>query len=505
MGGNTEPSVPATEGSLYFRGNGGGGMTHPETRLQVRPVTRLLMADMETPISLFLKLRPLGAGYLLESAEQGERMGRYSFIGIGAVRRLVSRRPGVSEIWGTDGAPAIVHGSPLDAVRQLMAGFELAGGSADLPPFYGGAVGFLGYDLVHYLEPRVPRTPADDVGWPEAAFIVAQDVVAFDHLTHRVLLIDSCTDGAAARRLDAIAAAVRGPQPAEAVRQPAAEAGVTANLSPSDYGAAVRRAKACIAAGDAFQVVVSQRLHRRLGAAPFDVYRALRSVNPSPYMFFLDLPEEGLAFAGASPEMLVRVRGDLIESRATIAGTRPRGRDAAEDLALAAELRADPKECAEHVMLVDLARNDVGRVAVPGSVRVPELMAVERYASVMHMASAVEGRLLPGRDAFDALAATFPAGTVSGAPKVRAMEILAELEPTRRGPYSGCVGYFGWNGSLDSCITLRTVAMTGGHAYIQAGAGIVADSDPQREYEECHHKARALLRALDLAEGGLGA
>ena len=502
MGGNTEPSVPTTEGSFLF---GGGGMTHPDTRLQVAPATRLLMADMETPISLFLKLRPLGARYLLESAEQGERMGRYSFIGIGAVRRLVSRKPGISEIVSAEGPTEVLHGSPLDAVRHLMAGFELAGGPDDFPPFYGGAVGYLGYDLVHYLEPRVPRTPADDVGWPEAVFVIAQDVVAFDHLTHRVLLVDSCTDGeaAAAARLDAIEAAVRGPQPAEAERRPVAEEAATANLSADAYRAAVSRAKAHIAAGNAFQVVVSQRLHRPLRAAPFDVYRALRSVNPSPYMFFLDFAEEGMALAGASPEMLVRVRGDLIESRATIAGTRPRGRDAAEDLALAAELRADPKECAEHVMLVDLARNDVGRVAVPGSVRVPELMAVERYAAVMHMASAVEGRLLPGRDAFDALAATFPAGTVSGAPKVRAMEILAELEPTRRGPYSGCVGYFGWNGSLDCCITLRTIAMTGGSAYIQAGAGIVADSDPQREFEECHHKARALMRALDLAEGGL--
>jgi anthranilate synthase component 1 len=482
-------------------------MIQPEVRTRVHPVTRQLMADLETPISLYLKLRPLGARYLLESAEQGERMGRYSFIGIGAMARMVARRPGVSEILDAGGRRREVHGSPLQGVRQLLAGFDPEPPAADLPPFYGGAVGFLGYDLVHYLEPRVPRFAVDDVGWPEAAFVIARDVVAFDHLTHRVLLVDSCADdrGAAEARLDAIEAAVRGPQPGEA-RRPArgpAPGGVDANMTPDAYRALVARAKAHIAAGDAFQVVVSQRLQRPLAAAPLDVYRALRSVNPSPYMFFLDFAEEDLAFAGASPEMLVRVRGGVIESRATIAGTRPRGKDPAEDEALAAELRADPKERAEHVMLVDLARNDVGRVAVPGSVRVPELMAVERYAAVMHMVSAVEGRLLPDRDAFDALAAAFPAGTVSGAPKVRAMEILAELEPTRRGPYSGCVGYFGWNGSLDSCITLRTVAMTGGRAYIQAGAGIVADSDPQREYEECHHKARALLRACELAEEGL--
>jgi len=478
-------------------------MTHPDTRLRVRPVTRLLMADMETPISLFLKLRPLGACYLLESAEQGERMGRYSFIGIGAMRRLVARQAGISEI--TDGhGRREVHGSPLEGVRSLLAEFDPEPAGPDLPPFFGGAVGFIGYDLVHYLEPRVPRFRTDDVGWPEAAFVVARDVVAFDHLTHRVLIIDTCTDGDAERRLDAIESAVRGPQPPEGRRQPGVEPGeAAANVTPEAYRAMVARAKEHIAAGDAFQVVVSQRLHRPLQAAPFDVYRALRSVNPSPYMYFLDFPEEGLAIAGASPEMLVRVRGAEIESRATIAGTRPRGKDAAEDDALARDLRADPKECAEHVMLVDLARNDVGRVAVPGTVKVPELMAVERYAAVMHMVSAVQGRLLPGKDGFDALAATFPAGTVSGAPKVRAMEILSELEATRRGPYSGCVGYFGWNGNLDTCITLRTVTMTGGRAYIQAGAGIVADSDPQREYEECHHKARALLRALDLAEGGL--
>jgi len=298
--------------------------------------------------------------------------------------------------------------------------------------------------------------------------------------------------------LDRLEAALTAPIPPVETRSAARAGDVRSNLDRTEYGRMVRAAKRYIRAGDIFQVVLSQRLERQTSASPLDVYRALRSLNPSPYMFLLELGE--VTLAGASPEMLVRVENGVVETR-PIAGTRPRGRSEAEDSRLAEELLADPKERAEHVMLVDLGRNDIGRVAAAGSVEVPELMVVERYSHVMHIVSSVRGRLRPDCDAFDALGACFPAGTLSGAPKVRAMEIIAEQEPVARGPYGGCVGYFGWDGNMDTCIAIRTVALKDGMAYIQAGAGLVADSDPDREYEECLHKARAVLTALEVADG----
>jgi anthranilate synthase component 1 len=490
----------------------------------VVPVVAEVLGDLETPISLYRKLAPLGAVYLLESAEGGERFGRYSFVGVGPLLSLVADEGGVrasgplADLAGWLRAP--LPPSPLAALRAVMGRLRPAvPAGVRLPRFWGGAVGYFAYELIHHLE-RLPRQQPGPHPWPVAAFVLTELVVIVDHLTHRLQVVaPAVVDGEpreayrrACRRIDEAVAALRGPAP-EVGPGPGTGGG---SLRPADgadgqpresrsvtraeFEAMVRAAQRYIRAGDIFQVVLSQRFQRPLGAAPFDVYRALRSLNPSPYMFFLDWGDHALA--GASPEMLVRVEDGVVQTR-PIAGTRPRGRTEQEDRALAAELLADPKERAEHVMLVDLGRNDVGRVAEPGSVSVPELMAVERYSHVMHIVSSVTGRLRGDADAFDALGACFPAGTLTGAPKVRAMEIIAELERERRGPYGGAVGYFAFTGNMDTCITIRTVAMAGGRAYVQAGAGVVADSEPGREYEETEHKARAVLRALELAEEGV--
>ncbi|MBE3589843.1 MAG: anthranilate synthase component I family protein [Firmicutes bacterium] len=484
-----------------------------------------LVADLETPITLYLKLVPLGACYLLESAEAGERPGRYSIVGLDPVERLVCR----GEV------------SPFAALQSLMGRYRVAAG-AGLPPFYGGAVGYIAYDAVRHLEP-VPL-PARPTGWPEAEFVVARTVCVYDHLTHRlyiVTLADPQTGTAAAydaavRELERVQAVLRRPVPEAAIaaredgaadsRLGAAREGGAADSGPGEappaaravperahagdgapaarrtslpraaFTAAVRRALAAIRAGEAFQVVLAQQIERPLEGDPFEVYRALRSLNPSPYLFYLDFGERRLA--GSSPETLVKVEDGRVDYR-PIAGTRPRGGSPDEDARLAAELAADEKERAEHVMLVDLGRNDLGRVCRPGTVKVERLMAVERYSHVMHLVSYLSGELRPEVTPLDALAACFPAGTLTGAPKVRAMQLISELEPERRGPYGGAVGYVAFNGHLDFCIAIRTVAMAAGRARIGAGAGVVALSDPDREYEETMHKARALERALDLA------
>lgn len=499
------------------------------------PVYAELIADAETPISAFLKLGGQGPAYLLESAERGERVGRYSFLGFEPLWTAVSRGGATevaasrAEAAATDGAgggvpaPAVARGAgskvlagnPLAALRVLLSRERVAPVEG-LPPFFGGAVGYLSYDVVRHLE-RLPEPPPADPELPEAAFMATEVVVAFDHLLHRLFVVANCPvagdpRGAYRRGVTRIEETVRrlgasvaaGLLPAGLADQVGGDSDAEVVFRPARgaFLAAVERAKEYIRAGDIFQVVLSVRHERPLSVAPFQVYRALRALNPSPYLFYLDFGD--LQLVGSSPEMLVRVSGEaggarVVETR-PIAGTRPRGRTEDEDRELERELLADAKERAEHVMLVDLGRNDVGRVAVPGTVRAPELFRVERYSHVMHLVSDVQGVLREDRDAFDALAACFPAGTLTGAPKIRAMEIIDELEPVRRGPYGGCVAYFGFSGNMDSCIAIRTVVVTDGVAYVQAGAGIVADSVPEREWEECRNKARALLRALAVAE-----
>jgi anthranilate synthase component 1 len=457
------------------------------------PVYRDVTADLETPVSAYLKVARGRHSFLLESVEGGERLARYSFIGTEPYRIL---RTG-------PGTPAGCV-DPLRLIEEEMSRFALVR-IPGLPPFHGGAVGYLAYEVARYFE-RLPAPEADPVGLPEAVFLFTDSLLVFDHLQHRIRIVghvrlDGDIDAAyraATWRIDELAARLSTPlylTPA----QPLAVTGarVTSNVGREGFMINVETAKKHIVAGDIIQVVPSQRLSRPTSAQPFDVYRALRTVNPSPYMYYLELDD--VHIVGASPEMLVRVEDGVVETH-PIAGTRPRGHNAEEDAALEAELRSDEKERAEHVMLLDLGRNDIGRVSVPGTVRATQIMDVERYSHVMHLVSHVTGRLRPELSAYDALRACFPAGTVSGAPKIRAMEIIAELEPDRRGPYAGAVGYFGFSGNLDSAITIRTIVMKDGVAHVQAGGGVVFDSSAEAEYQESLNKAMALLKALDQAE-----
>lgn len=462
------------------------------------PVYRVLPADLETPVSAFLKLfRPDEPAFFLESVEGGEQVGRYSFIGVGPRKIL---RP--------DASP---DGDVLAAIKAELAQYNPVQ-LENLPRFTGGAVGFLGYDIVGQIE-RLPQDAPDVTGLPNVLFMIFDTIVIVDHVkTQIIVLANAYNDGAieatytdAAQRIEAIVTRLRQPLPDIPPAPGINGVELESNFSKAGFEDAVRAAKEYIAAGDAFQIVLSQRLNRTTEAEPFAIYRSLRMLNPAPYMFFFHFPKEldgeDFAVIGASPEMMVRLE-DGVASVRPIAGTRPRGKTHDEDVALEKSLLADPKERAEHVMLVDLERNDLGRVCKYGTVHVPELMVIERYSHVMHIVSHVEGDIRDGLDAFDLLRATFPAGTVSGAPKIRAMEIIDELEPDRRGPYAGAVGYFSFSGSMDTCITIRTITMKGKTVYIQAGAGLVADSDPTREYEETHHKAQALAEAVTLAEQG---
>jgi len=465
------------------------------------PVLREVPADLETPVSAYLKVARGPFSFLLESVEGGERLARYSFIGTEPYR--VVRQGPYAHPW--DGA------DPLREVEGELSRFRLvvpADGGPALPRFTGGAVGYLAWECVRHFEPRVPICAEDPLGVPEALFMFVDTLVVFDHLQHVIKVVSHCRlDGdveasyrQACWRIDEVVARLSRPLPGAPypVGRPAqAPAPVSSNVGREEFMAMVERARQYIIAGDVIQVVLAQRLHRPLRAHPFSVYRALRAVNPSPYMYFLHLDD--FCIVGASPEMLVRVEEGEVATH-PIAGTRRRGRTAAEDEALEEDLRGDEKERAEHLMLVDLARNDVGRVAVPGTVRVPAFMEVERYSHVMHLVSRVEGRLRPGLTCYDALRACFPAGTVSGAPKVRAMEIIAELERERRGPYAGAVGYFDYSGNMDTAITIRTLVVRGGTAHIYAGAGIVFDSVPEREHQETMAKAAALLMAMERAE-----
>ncbi len=471
---------------------------------QVQTIIREVHADLETPVSLYLKLRGQGASFLLESVEGGERIARYSFIGVHPRAQYVLRN-GQVEIIEDDAHRVITLEPGEDPTRFLQA--EIARFPAirlpGAPRFTGGLIGYLGYESVRYFEPTLMgQMQSADV--PDGIYLLADTVVAFDNVRRTIFLIATVLDGdmdAAETRLDGIAAQIAAPLPE--VGRPAVEpAETSSNLSQSEFESMVTAAREHIAAGDIFQVVLSQRFTRESTAEPFDVYRALRRLNPSPYMYFFDFGEvdgELLHLIGSSPEMFVRLE-DGTASLHPIAGTRPRGKDAAADAVLEKELLADPKERAEHVMLVDLGRNDLGRVCEYGSVKVSDFFSIEYYSHVMHIVSHVQGTMRPGLTAFDLIRAAFPAGTVSGAPKVRALEIIAALEPDARGAYAGTVGYFGFDGSMDTCLAIRTLVKRGNRYSVQAGAGIVADSNPAGEYQETINKAGALLRALDLVE-----
>lgn len=481
------------------------------------PVYRILPADLETPVSVYLKLRQPGkSSFLLESVEKGEQLGRYSFIGIDPPISLTLRGNQVTT-GGAAGAllEQVDHESPLAELSRILHQRKPIT-LPDLPSFTGGAVGFWSYDIVRHFE-HLPATASDELDLPDAAFVLADNLVIFDHVKHRLLILANArlegdltaAYADAVARIEAITAKLAQPLVPPVLPDVSSKTGWGSTHSPMEFERLVRRAKEHIAAGDIFQVVLSQRLSRRTKADPFAIYRALRMTNPSPYMFFLDLPGDpsagsgqSLRLIGASPEMHVRLEGRHAQLH-PIAGTRPRGATAEDDARLAAELLNDPKERAEHIMLVDLGRNDLGRVCKFGTVRVPVMMAVERFSHVMHIVSDVVGELNEDMDAFALLQATFPAGTVSGAPKVRAMEIIEELETSRRGPYAGAVGWIGYDGNMDTCITIRTIVMKGETCYVQAGAGIVADSDPIAEYQETQNKARALAVAVERAEQGL--
>ncbi len=480
---------------------------------RVVPVWREFLFDVDTAVTAYAKLARPPFGFLLESVVGGEQWARYSFLGTrpsGAWRV----QDGKVSWWTPEGGWSPVETddplADLDARLRARTPADVGG----LPRFWGGAVGFFGYDVVRHIE-ELPSPPPDDLGLPDGLFLFTDVVLAIDNLKGRAMAIAAVEvepgmdEGALRARYDAGVgrtealidelASAEGPPPLTLGAEPDVDPAFESSISREAYEAGVERIREYIRAGDAFQVVLSQRLGVALDATPFALYRALRTLNPSPYLYFLEM--DGISLVGSSPEVLVRVEEGAVTVR-PLAGTRPRGRTQEEDRALAEDLLADEKELAEHRMLVDLGRNDVGRVAEYGTVTVPDLMVVERYSHVMHIVSQVEGRLKPGLGAVDVFKACFPAGTVSGAPKIRAMEIIDELEPTRRGPYAGAVGHFSYGGaSMDTAITIRTVLVVGGKAYVQAGAGIVADSDPATEYEETLNKARALLRATVMVGG----
>jgi len=471
------------------------------------PVYQELLMDLETPLSFFKRLDRDRYSFLLESVEGSEHWARYSFLGTAPYRVFKARGDEV-EIIENGKSRKLAAQSPLKMLEQLLAGCQPVT-IPGVPPFFGGALGYVSYNAVEQFH-EITSTKKDPLGMPEIFFLFVQTLVAFDNLKHTIKVIDNVqidestnlrrAFDAAVKRIRKVISSLqkrpRGIEPRD-LNQGNGKQKIKSNLTQAGFENAVERAKEFIKAGDVIQVVLSQRLETETRTDPFEIYRALRFVNPSPYMFYLEL--EDLHVIGSSPETMVRLTGDTIELR-PIAGTRRRGATPDEERELEADLLADPKERAEHIMLVDLGRNDVGRVAQIGTVEVNELMAIERYSHVIHIVSNVRGKLAEDKTAFDLFVSAFPAGTVSGAPKIRAMQIISELEPQKRGLYAGAIGYFGYNGNLDTCIVIRTIVMKGKKAYITAGAGIVADSDPQLEYQETLNKARAMLRAVELAE-----
>jgi anthranilate synthase component 1 len=478
------------------------------------PVWEELLADQETPVSAYERVRTYlrqqeqaSHTYLLESVEGGENIGRYSFIG-GTPRTIIRAYGRRVEVTTLGEEPKIIEDvDPLDALKEHMSQFSPVMDDPSLPRFVGGAVGFLGYDMVSQFEPRVPLIGNDDIGNPDMVFMITDGLIIFDRVQHRMKIVANAHINGdpneaydkAVNEINELIKALQTP-----VKRVLIDAHVDAeplepksNTTKEEYLAMVEKAQEYIRSGDVIQTVLSQRFEVENEADSLDVYRALRTINPSPYMYCLDMGES--AIVGTSPEILVRCEDKQVRVR-PIAGTRPRGATEAEDLAYEKDLLADPKECAEHIMLVDLGRNDVGRVCDFKSVEVPELMVIERYRHVMHIVSDVTGHLSEDHDEYDVMRASFPAGTVSGAPKIRAMEIIAELEKSKRGPYAGAVGYFNYDGNIDSAITIRTVILDKNKAYVQAGAGIVADSIPINEYEETRSKARGMMKALALAK-----
>ncbi len=455
-----------------------------------------ITADLDTPVSAWLKLRDLGPRFLLESVEGGERLARYSFLGFGPGRDVRLDADGF-RVDGESRALPKDRDELLDALREALAGVPRLAPEAEDLPFTGGLVGVSGYDLVRWFE-RLPGGPAPQAGMPLAAYVAPESLLVFDHLTRRAALLHAGNEAERLALRGEVIGRLRGAVPESQEGGRVADA--TASVSRERYMAAVDEAKEYIAAGDIYQIVLSVGFSGATSVSPFEAYRALRLLNPSPYLFFVDLGD--VQVVGSSPEALVRLNGRQASLR-PIAGTLPRGATPAEDLANEKRLLADPKEIAEHVMLVDLARNDLGRVAEAGSVHVDPYLSIERYSHVMHIVSGVQGSLAPGFDAFDLFAAAFPAGTLVGAPKVRAMEIIDEMEPTGRGLYAGTVGYFGHGGDMDQAITIRTMVFRDGEYRFQAGAGLVADSVPAREYDEVMAKSAILRRALDMAREGL--
>jgi anthranilate synthase component 1 len=472
------------------------------------PVCREIMADQDTPVSAFRKVDDGRYAFLLESIEGGEKWARYTFLGSNPSVVLRSRGRTVEILEAGRPLRREEVKDPLGFLKEYLARFtpvEIEG----IPRFFGGAVGYLGYDMVRHFEHLPTGKPAVIGAW-DSYFVITDTLVIFDNVRQKIMVVSNAhLDGEitqeeayaeATAKIDAIIAKLKAPLPSPVSVKGAGKVSFTSNVSRVAFEESVIRAQEYVKAGDIIQVVLSQRFAGDLTVDPLDIYRVLRTLNPSPYMFFLRLDDT--LVVGASPEVMVRREGERVELR-PIAGTRPRGKNVEEDAVLAQELLADPKERAEHVMLVDLGRNDLGRVCTTGSVKVSELMVVERYSHVMHIVSNVQGKLEPGKDAFDVVRATFPAGTLSGAPKVRAMEIIDELEPVQREIYGGAVGYFSFSGNMDLAIAIRTLVIRDGKVYLQAGAGIVADSDPAAEYQETVNKAMAVVKAIEAAERGL--
>lgn len=475
------------------------------------PVYRELLADMETPVSAFLKIGTGKYSYLLESVEGGERIGRYSFMG--SEPSVIFKSVGKDITLIEDGkiARSNVKHDPLSELKNILSRYKFVAVKG-LPRFSGGFVGYISYDAVRFFE-EIPDKNQDELKLPDFVFMLTDTILIFDHLNHKLQVVSNArVEGDPAKAYDEAVSKIEAAvsrlnaqlktKPQAKSHAPAPKPSPTkpvVNFTRDSFRKAVLKAKEYIRAGEIIQVVLSQRFTRQFSCKTFDLYRALRSINPSPYMYYLKLGDFNLI--GSSPEVFVRCEDGEVQLR-PIAGTRPRGKDAAEDAALEKSLLSDPKELSEHIMLVDLGRNDIGRVCETGTVRVTELKALERYSHVMHIVSDVEGRLRKNSSIFDLVKATFPAGTVTGAPKIRAMEIIDELENIKRGPYAGAVGYFSFSGNLDTCITIRTIIAKDNKAYIQAGAGIVAESDPSREYDETLNKAKAMLKALDAAEAG---
>jgi len=480
----------------------------------VIPVYKEISADIDTPVSSFLKIDDGSYSYLLESVEGGEKIGRYSFLGSNPslIFQSKGRTIEIIERAKSKSTKFVTKKDPLHEIKSIMQGFKFVSVKG-LPRFCGGLVGFIGYDMVRFFE-KIPDKNIDDLKLPDSVFILTDTIVIFDHVDHNIKIVSNAhiekgksvdrVYAEALKKIDRLVEELQSPGPRskpKGRRAKGKKLTIKSSVTKKQYEAMVRKAKYYIKRGDIIQTVPSRRFETNLGEInPFSIYRALRSINPSPYMYYLNFGK--MKLVGSSPEIMVRCEDGKVEVR-PIAGTRPRGKDPRHDVKLERQLLADPKERAEHIMLVDLGRNDIGRVCDFHTVKTPELMVIERYSHVMHIVSDVVGKLKKGKDAFDVIRATFPAGTVTGAPKIRAMEIIDGLETKRRGPYAGCIGYFSFSGNLDTCITIRTLVVKGKRAYVQAGGGVVADSKPEKEFIETQNKAKAVLKAIEAARSCL--